>query len=231
MGVSTKENDMRVVHAAVLAIVIAWLAPAVGAQDADRTVAGGGISVPGWKGKTDRGTPPTSSKFVQQGKDLHLTIGPAAIYWNPANTASGDYTVKATFREPKMSADHPHPAGLFIGGTNLDTAQHSFVYCVAYGDGSFLVRQFNGAKVSTLTNQQPNPAVHKAGADGSVSNEIAWTVKGNRVECLINGKPVAGFDKAQLVGPGKLESTDGIYGIRVSHNMELIVSGLAMTKN
>jgi len=35
------------------------------------------------------------------------------------------------------------------------------------------------------------------------------------------------IDKAELVGADKLTSVDGIYGIRVSHNLELTVSGLA----
>ena len=29
---------------------------------------------------------------------LHVTTGPAVTYWNPANVAKGDYTVKATFK-------------------------------------------------------------------------------------------------------------------------------------
>ena len=42
---------------------------------------------------------------------------------------------------------------------------------------------------------------------------------------------VAGYDKAQLLGAGKLQSTDGVYGIRFAHNTDATVSGLTMTKN
>ena len=56
-------------------------------------------------------------------------------------------------------------------------------------------------------------------------------MKGGKAECQINGATVASYDRAEIVGPGKLESTDGIYGIRVSHNMDLTVSNLKMTKN
>jgi hypothetical protein len=66
--------------------------------------------------------------------------------------------------------------------------------------------------------------VAKAETGGSVKQEIAWTVKGDRAECSINGKVVAGFDKADLVGSGKLASTDGIYGIRAAHNVDIVVS-------
>ena len=41
---------------------------------------------------------------------LHVTTGPAVTYWNPANTASGDYTVKATFKEPAYMALNDHPS-------------------------------------------------------------------------------------------------------------------------
>lgn len=230
---------MRLVHASALAIALALLIPALPgaqAQDPDRKVAGGGIDVPGWKGKVDaaaakKGMAISNSKFVKQGDDLHLTVGPAAVYWNPASTASGDYTVKATFKEGKMSSSHPHPAGIFIGGSNLDTDQQKLMYCVAYGDGSFLIRQFNGAEVVTIAKRQPHASVKKAAEDGSVANEVGWTVKGGRAECVINGTSVAGFDRSEIVGAGKLDSTDGVTGIRVSHNMDVVVSGWNLSKS
>jgi hypothetical protein len=64
-----------------------------------------------------------------------------------------------------------------------------------------------------------------------VTQEIAMSVKGDRVECAINGTVVAGYPSAALVAPGKLKSTDGVYGIRFAHNTEVTVTGLAMTKN
>jgi len=209
----------------------------LGAQfDRDRVIPGGGIFVQGWTGKIDAGSTRqgrvlNDAKFVQEGNALHITTGPATTFWNPANTASGDYTVKATFLEPKFMElnSHAHSYGIVIGGNNMGTDQMSYVYCVAYGDGNALVRGF-GPAVFTLLGTSPNAAVHKAAGVGQpVTQEIAWTVKGGRAECSINGSMVAGYDKAQLVGPGKLQSTDGVYGIRFTHNVEAIVTGFAMT--
>jgi hypothetical protein len=77
-----------------------------------------------------------------------------------------------------------------------------------------------------------NAAVHKAAAPGQpVTQDIAMSVTGDKVECSINGTMVASYDKAALVAAGKLKSTDGIYGIRFAHNTEALVTGLAMTKN
>jgi hypothetical protein len=47
---------------------------------------------------------------------------------------------------------------------------------------------------------------------------------------MINGTEVKTFEKAELVAEDKLASLDGVYGIRVSHNLELTVSGLAKSK-
>ena len=97
------------------------------AQDeSSRKIAGGGITVPGWTGKVDAsetkaGKTINDAKFDQEGKAIHVVTGPEATYWNPANKASGDYTVKATFNEPKFQNlnSHPHPYGIVIGGTGL----------------------------------------------------------------------------------------------------------------
>jgi hypothetical protein len=59
---------------------------------------------------------------------------------------------------------------------------------------------------------------------------VGWNVKGNRAECLINGKVVAGFDKSELVGPGKLESLDGIVGLRFTHNTDVFVTDFKVSK-
>jgi hypothetical protein len=230
---------MRLGLTPVCAAVVALTAGAVlNAQfDRDRVIPGGGIFVPGWTGKIDpssarQGRMLNDSKVVQEGNALHVTAGPATTFWNPANVASGDYTVKATFLEPKFMElnSHPHSYGIFIGGNDLGAEQMTLVYCVAYGDGNVLVRGF-GPAVFTLLGTSPNAAAHKAAGVGQpVTQEIAWTVKGGRAECSINGKVIAGYDKAQLTGAGKLKATDGVFGLRFSHNVEAVVTGLAMTK-
>jgi hypothetical protein len=78
---------------------------------------------------------------------------------------------------------------------------------------------------------ESNAAVHKAAGQGEpVTQEIAVSVKGDKVECAINGTVVGSYDKSAVVGEGKLKSTDGVYGIRFAHNTEGLVTGLTMTK-
>jgi hypothetical protein len=224
---------------AFAAVVIAGAALSSQFQfDPDRVIPGGGVFVKGWTGKIDassvrQGRNLNDSKLVQEGSALHVTAGPATTYWNPANTASGDYTVKATFTEPRFMElnSHPHSYGIFIGGNDMGTEQMTLVYCVAYGDGNLLVRGFSGAAVFTLLGTSPNAAVHKAPAVGKpVTQEIQWRVKGGRAECSVNGTVVAGYDKAALVAAGKLRSTDGVFGLRFTHNVEAVIAGFGMTK-
>ena len=73
--------------------------------------------------------------------------------------------------------------------------------------------------------------MHQAAGRGQpVTQDIAVSVKGDRVECSINGTVVAGYSKAALVAPGKLKSTDGIYGLRFAHNTEGLVTALALAR-
>jgi hypothetical protein len=218
-------------------IALVAVLPALG-QDASRAVAGGGISVPGWVGAIDAraqkaGQTINDTKMSQQGDTLQVTTGPAASYWNPANTASGNYTVSATFTEAKyMNLNtHPHPYGIFIAGHDLGTDQASELYCAAYGDGRFIVRGFAPAAFQMNGPGEANAAVHKASGPGQpVEQKIALSVKDGKVECAINDVTVASYDKASVVADGKLKSTDGIYGIRFAHNTEGTVSGLKVTK-
>jgi hypothetical protein len=221
------------------AVAIAPLGTTACAQETVHTVAGGGISVPGWTGKIDanaarRGSTLNDSKLSRDGDALHVTTGPAVAYWNPSDKASGDYTVSATFNEPKYMSlnDHPHPYGVFIAGNDMGTDNETYLYCAAYGDGNFIVRGFGPAAFQMNGREgAANAAVHKAAAKGQpVTQNIALSVKGDKISCAINGTEVASYTRAQLVAPGKLKSTDGVYGIRFAHNTEGLVTGLKVTK-
>jgi hypothetical protein len=211
------------------------------AQDeTSRSIAGGGVSVPGWTGKIDaseqkQGKTLNDAKLAKEGNGFHVITGPAVTYWNPANQAAGSYTVKATFHEPKYMNlnSHPHPYGIVIAGAGLGTDKESYLYCAAYGSGTFIVRGF-GPEPFQMNGRrgEANAAVHKAAAVGEpVTQDIAISVTPARVECSINGTVVAGYDKAAVVAAGKLASSDGIYGLRFAHNTEVIVTGFGMTKN
>jgi len=229
----------RVYRFAAASAALALVSATAVAQDASRSVEGGGVSVAGWTGKVDAneaaaGMTLNSAKFMSMGGGFHVTTGPAVTYWNPANTASGNYTVKATFREDKYMSlnNHPHPYGIVIAGNELGMDNGTYLYCAAYGNGNFIVRGFGPAAFQVNGRRgEMNAAVNKAAGVGQpVTQEIAVSVKGDKVECAINGTVVGSYDKTAVVGAGKLKSTDGVWGLRFGHNTEAHVSGLSMTK-
>src|SRR5205814_9619202 len=79
----------------------------------------------GWRVRGDRSTSASdpdaagSVKFVTMGSGFHATNPQAAIYFNPANTATGAYTLKGTFILQKPSG-HTNYYGLIFGGSELE---------------------------------------------------------------------------------------------------------------
>jgi len=208
-------------------------------NETSHKVEGGGISVAGWKGTVDpneagAGQTVNDAKFAADGSAIHVTTGPAITYWNPSMPASGSYTVKATFNEPKyMNLNtHPHPYGIVIAGSEMGTAQQTYLYCAAYGNGNFIVRGF-GPEPFQMNGRrgEANEAVHKAAGPGEpVTQDIAIKVDKGKVTCSINGTDVASYDAPAVVTAGKLKSTDGAVGLRFAHNTEVIVSNFSVSK-
>jgi hypothetical protein len=215
--------------------VLVWLscAQSVRAQasaDPDRAVQGSGIRVSGWTGRVDD---PQRQKigdvrFVEMDGGLHLTGGPHVILWNPANRARGDYTVSARLtKTPASRSTHEESYGLFIGGSDLEGPNQNYLYCVVFGSGNAMVRHRAGAETHTLLGKTADPAIRRMGPQGA-TDEISLWVRDGRVGCTINGKEVFSAASADMVGPGKLESTDGLFGLRASHNLDVHVAGFGL---
>src|SRR5947209_3428041 len=89
----------------------------------------------GWKVRADRSTSATDPdaagaiSFTTMGTGFHATNPQAAVYWNPANTASGTYTLKGSFTLMKPSG-HANYYGLVFGGSDLHGPQQNYLYFV-----------------------------------------------------------------------------------------------------
>ena len=231
---------MRFVNGCAIAVALTLCTTASAfAQDAAVAVKDGGIFAKGWAGKIDAqeekaGANINQARIEEKGGTLMVRTGPATTYWNPANKAAGNYTVSATFNEPKYMnlMDHPHPYGIMIAGNDLGTENQSYIYCSAYGNGTFIVRGMGPAPFAVSSRKpEPNAAIAKAaGKDQPVKQDIAVTVSADKIECAINGAVVGSYPKADVVAAGKLKSTDGVYGVRFAHNTEATVTNLKMTK-
>ena len=216
----------------ISAILLFAIATVVDAQsDPTNRVAGSGIQVKGWQGRTDRTEQKISEvKFVQMGTGFHLTSGPHAILWNSDDRASGDYTVKARItKTPRSTSTHEESYGVFMGGSDLNGPKQNYLYCVVFGTGNVMVRHRDGGDTHTLLGKTANPAVAKMGERGA-TDEITMWVRNGRVGCSVNGTEVFSAAAPDMIGPGKLVSTDGVFGIRASHNLDLHIEGPSVTK-
>ena len=77
---------MRSISFAAIALLLPISVFAQGQTETSRSIAGGGISVPGWTGEVDAsakaaGQSVKDDKFTQEGDVLHVTTGPAVTYW------------------------------------------------------------------------------------------------------------------------------------------------------
>lgn len=111
-----------VIGVAITGLVSGVLMRAQG--DPDRVIPGGGVLVTGWTGKIDassagQGRTLEDAKFALEGQAFHVTTGPAVTYWNPANRATGDYTVKAMFQEPTFMDLNSPSLGMAAGARAL----------------------------------------------------------------------------------------------------------------
>ena len=200
-----------------------------GPDRADKPVKDGGVTVKGWQGRIDPSAEKAGKKLSDaalspMGDGMHATSGPAAIYWNNANRGKGTYTAKATFTQTKAPARLEF-YGMFIGGTDLRGDKQNYLYCLVTGAGVFLVKHRVGGEVHDLAARTEHAAINRANAAGTATNEVAWQVTPERTSCLVNGKEVWGYASKDLIGPGKLETLDGIAGIRVNHDLDVHVAG------
>lgn len=190
-------------------------------------VGAGGIQVRGWHGRTDRHEEKLADvRFVKLRSGYHLTTGPHAILWNSRNTATGDYTVSARVtKTPRHTSSDEESYGLFIAGSDLNGPKQNYLYCVVFGTGNVMVRHRDGGETHTLLGKTANAAVSKSGKQGA-TDDIALWVRGGRVGCTVNGAEVFSAPSADMIGRGKLVSTNGVYGIRASHNLDLRIASL-----
>ncbi len=183
----------------------------------------------GWKQRVDRSTSATDPdgagdiKFVTMGSGFHATNPQAAVYWNPANTASGSYTLKGTFVLQKPSG-HANYYGLVFGGSDLEGSQQNYLYFLVAQNGTWLIKKRDGdATTSNVVGRTPNDAVKKPDESGKSTNALEVRVGADKVDFVINGTVVHSTPKAGL-------KTDGIAGIRVNHLLEVHIDGFGVSK-
>jgi hypothetical protein len=200
----------------------------------------------GWQVRADRSTSATDPdgagdiKFATIPGGFRANNPTAAIYWNPANTAKGNYTLRGTFKLLEPSG-HTNFYGLFVGGRALEGMDQNYLYFTVAQDGSFLIRKRAGDRmpdpnapargrggrgpqaVTENVARATHDAVRKPGADGTSTNTLEIRVAGDTLNFVVNGTVVHTMPKGDLV-------TDGIYGIRVNHLLNVDITDFGLAK-
>jgi hypothetical protein len=195
-------------------------------------------SVPtGWKQRIDRSTtasdPDASGevKIVTAGSGFHVETPAAAVFWRPTNTATANYTLKGTFTLNKPSG-HVNFYGLVFGGSALEGADQKYTYFMVAQNGAWLVKTRTGATTTatfpgltgaTRNGAVVNAAVKKPDASGKSVNDLEVRVQADKVDFVVNGTVVHSAPKTGL-------TTDGLWGFRSNHLLDINVDGLTVTK-
>jgi hypothetical protein len=184
----------------------------------------------GWKLRVDRSpaaTDPDAAgpiKFVTMGSGFHATNPQAAVFWDPANTITGNYVLKGTFTLMRPSG-HVNYYGLLFGGSDLEGPRQNYLYFMVAQDGTWLLKRRDGQATPDLSARVANDAVRRPDASGKSTNALEVRVMTDRTDYVVNGAIVYTTLKT-----GPTSKTDGIYGIRVNHLLEVQVDGFAASK-
>jgi len=162
---------------------------------------------------------PNGAALGTVGDSLLVTTGPHAVAWDASAPAlTPPYAVRATLRK---RAGRLHEAvGLVFGGSGLDGAESSQVYSyfLVRGDGSFLVKKRQGAETPVVRDWTRHPVIRRDVEGAGRPNDLEVAVSDSVAVFRVNGTEVARVPAAEL-------SISGNAGVRVSHDVELLVAG------
>jgi hypothetical protein len=191
-------------------------------HDADKSTGGAGVPA-GYMGRTDNAAKNIAdAKYVDSNGRWDITTGPAHIVYAAKDSASGAYTATTTI-DQLAAPSHPEAYGLVIGGTDLAGAGQRYTYFIVRGTGEYSVKVRDGAAARTLVDFTANPAVPKADAGGKASYALGAQVMTDSVKFMVNGTTVKSLPKAGLF-------TDGVVGVRVNHNLRVLVTPVQIKK-
>jgi hypothetical protein len=201
---------------------------AVSAQNADPDIAARPATGPapaGWQVRLDRANADRSTlAFSMMGTGMHVTGGPAAIFWNPANATTGAFTAEVAFVQTKAPA-HAEAYGLIWGGNNLSADTQEYLYFVIRKDGKYLVKHRTGTATHDVTPWTEHAAIVKEGEDGRQANTLRIEVTATATKLYANGQLLQ-----EVPRTGMTAGTDGIVGLRINHNLDLHVAGFSVRR-
>lgn len=164
--------------------------------------------------------------FVVMAPGWHITTGPSAIFYQPAQQASGTYSLKSDIFlfDPGTRNE---AFGVLLGGQRLTSDDQSYTYFAIRRSGEFLIRRRTGAATADVTPWTRAASVHRfedrAAGQRSVKNTLEVKVAPDTTAFIVNGTEVARVPTRDI-------DTEGIVGLRVNHALNLHVSALEIVR-
>lgn len=177
----------------------------------------------GWRILTDDVEADTSGVyFATMTPGMHVTTGPAAIFYHPDSTATGTFRVEGQFAlfDP---GSRNEAYGVFFGGRDLQGSYQAYTYFLVRRSGEYLIkRRVSSTSTETVVGWTEHPAVvgwdeREEGA-ASTSNELAVEARDDELVFFVNGEEVDRVDRSAL-------AVEGLAGIRINHSLDVHVSG------
>ena len=197
-------------------------APQTGA-DSDRAAPGAGLPS-GYNAVFDNASAKVSDVSYSEKEPgrWEVRTGPAHILFSRADTAANKYSVSATFEQVEAPA-HPEAFGVFVGGTGLGGPDLKYTYFIVRGNGMYMVKVRDGSGTRTITDWTAQPSIPKQDAAGKALYGIRIDVAGNAAHVSVNGVPITTIQ-------GKDAPLNGIAGVRINHNLHLIVTPVSLIR-
>ena len=175
----------------------------------------------GWEVRFDQeGASMDDLHMVAMPPGIHITTGPRMIAYHPDSVAAGDFRIESeTFLfDPEGLRE---AFGFFIGGSDLQGPDQRYTYFLLREGGEFLVKTRSGTATPVVQDWTAHPAIvsyaTKPEDASTARNVLALEADGDELRFFVNGEQV-------WSGPRGDVATDGVFGLRVNHRLNLHVT-------
>ena len=147
------------------------------------------------------------------------------IAYHPDSVATGDFRIESeTFLfDPEGRRE---AFGFFVGGSDLQGPGQRYTYFLLREGGEFLVKTRTGTETGEFQGWTAHPAIvsfaTKPEDAGTAKNVLALEASGDQLRFFVNGEQVWSGSREGL-------ATEGAFGIRVNHGLNLHVSTITAT--
>lgn len=161
--------------------------------------------------------------FTAMDPGWHITTGPAALLHHPDSTATGTYRIEADvfLFDP---GERREAYGLFFGGRDLEGEGQQYTYFLLRRDGAYLVKTREADETAVVRDWTEHDSVNgwddRPEGEATVRNRLAVEVGADDVAFFVNDVEVTRVPRAEL------PPTDGVFGLRVNHALNLHVTSL-----